>query len=296
MKFTFVILHYHIGSIIDTIECINSIINFIVDKDYNILVVDNGSPDNSFKHLSQIYSESKIVKIISSKVNLGFSKGNNFGIDYALEHYSPTFYIVINNDTLITQSNFLKLIEEEHNHSNFDILGPDIINLNGKHQNLDFKVLESKKDVLKEIRKNEKELLKIKKNRTFYSIYFNICILIKAPIKILFRLFKPISSNKTQNIRRENVPLHGSAIIFHKNYILNYPNDSFFKHTFMFAEEDILFQRVKRDNLISIYQPRIVIIHKEDSSTNQLNPNRLNSYIFKLNHKISSLKTFYQLL
>ena len=65
---------------------------------YKILVVDNGSNDGSVGYLKKLF-KGKIDLIINSN-NYGFSKGNNIGIKYALEHGSEYLFL-INNDTIL---------------------------------------------------------------------------------------------------------------------------------------------------------------------------------------------------
>ena len=124
MKFTFVILHYLTTE--DTVECIDSIIKNIKYDNYNIIVVDNGSYNNSGEKLKRIYESNKSIKIILNKNNLGFAKGNNLGFNYAKYELNSDFVALINNDTIINQYDFITNIIKSYNKYNFDILGPDI--------------------------------------------------------------------------------------------------------------------------------------------------------------------------
>ena len=80
-----------------TTECINSILNSTY-VNYKILVVDNGSKDGSVEYLSKLFKGK--IKIIINSNNYGFSKGNNIGIKYALEH-GAEYLFLINNDTVL---------------------------------------------------------------------------------------------------------------------------------------------------------------------------------------------------
>ena len=81
--FSFVILHYI--SITDTIECIESILKNINYLKYYIIVVDNGSKNNSGNILKEKYKNNSNVKVILNENNLGFARGNNVG--YKLAKY-----------------------------------------------------------------------------------------------------------------------------------------------------------------------------------------------------------------
>ena len=63
----------------------------------HIVVVDNLSADDSFLILSKYYQKNRFVDVISSGSNGGYSKGNNFGIKFAINKYSYVEYIAIMN-------------------------------------------------------------------------------------------------------------------------------------------------------------------------------------------------------
>ncbi len=92
-----------------------------------IIVVDNGSSDNSVKFVRKFKkSNSNIqIKLIENKQNLGFTGGNNVGIKYALE--SDADYIMLLNNDVIVKNNFWQPMIDylEKNHQ-AGILGPKI--------------------------------------------------------------------------------------------------------------------------------------------------------------------------
>lgn len=66
---------------LDTLGCISSLKK--IDYPYfDIIVVDNGSREDSVR---QIRREHPDIKIIEVGKNLGYSIGNNIGIKYALD-------------------------------------------------------------------------------------------------------------------------------------------------------------------------------------------------------------------
>lgn len=97
-------------------NCILSIKKNIKDIDYEIIVVDNKSIDDSIFMLEQ---EFKDIILIKSSKNLGFGKANNKGIDYA----NGDYIFLLNSDTLIINNVleiFYKFMEE---HKNVGICG-----------------------------------------------------------------------------------------------------------------------------------------------------------------------------
>lgn len=130
-----VVLHYI--TINDTIECVQSIFQLSQDEiNLQIVIVDNASPDSSGKQLLQYFKDKENVKVLLSEENLGFSKGNNIGFNYAKKYLDPDFILLVNNDIVIEQNNFLMHLIEIYQKDRFDIAGPQIIStVNGRNQN-----------------------------------------------------------------------------------------------------------------------------------------------------------------
>jgi len=105
----------------ETIECVDSI-SRIEYSNYKILIVDNGSDSNE---IDNIVLQFPFVKIIKSKENLGFSGGNNLGIEYAIK-LNADFILLLNNDTIV-EPNFLGiLVHHSTQNINVGILVPKI--------------------------------------------------------------------------------------------------------------------------------------------------------------------------
>lgn len=78
-----------------TIDCIKSIRQSTY-QNYEIIVVDNNSPDHSGENLSQLEG----IRFLQMKENLGFAAGNNRGIEVALSD-GCEYVMLLNNDTVI---------------------------------------------------------------------------------------------------------------------------------------------------------------------------------------------------
>lgn len=279
MKFCFIILHYK--NFEDTIECVESIFEKLKNKEeYRVIIVDNGSNDISTQKLEKYMKENQgRVEIIFSKQNLGFAKGNNLGASYTIEKYEPDFLIVINNDTLMIDENFFLKVEKVFKKKKFDILGPYIEGKDGQPQNPYINVIYGRKQILKNLIKNRIYLL---------IEYLNLNILRER----LRKIKKVKKYNYTSE--QENVALMGAALVFSKQYYEKYEH-IFYEKTFMYCEEDILYYRIKKDKLISIYAPNIRIFHKEESTTNKIMKTSKKQRIFKLKYQINSLKIYLEL-
>lgn len=280
MKFCFIILHYK--NFEDTIECLDSIFKKYKNKEeYKIIIVDNGSADNSTQKLENYQKKNKNkIEVVFSKENLGFARGNNLGANYAIKKYEPEFLIIINNDTLMIDDDFFNKIEDIYNKKRFDILGPYIEGKDGKPQNPYVNVIYGKKAILKNLIKNRIYLL---------LEYIDLSMI----RKVMSKLKKEKYYDYT--LEKENIALMGAAFIFSKKYYKKYKN-IFYEKTFMYCEEDILYYRIQRDKLVSIYNPNIKIFHKEESTTSKLNISNRKSKIFKLKNQYKSLKEYYKLI
>lgn len=75
-KISIVIVNYNSGSFL--YKCLSSIITF-VKVDYEVIVVDNYSSDNSIELCHDFFEEDNLV-LIQLDDNLGFAKANNIGV------------------------------------------------------------------------------------------------------------------------------------------------------------------------------------------------------------------------
>ncbi len=111
----------------DTYACVES----LRKSDYyslNIIVVDNGSNEENYKELTRSVSG---VHFIRSDVNLGFARGNNLGIQYALEN-DADYILILNNDTIIDSQMVTKIVEAMETDPKIGIAGPVIYYINDK--------------------------------------------------------------------------------------------------------------------------------------------------------------------
>lgn len=99
------IILVNFNSYSDTIECIKSIKN-ITYENYKIVVVDNGSTKGDEKSITFLKDNTYYIQ---SKINLGFSGGNNLGINFSKKKFSPDYYLLLNNDTIV-KKDFLKFL------------------------------------------------------------------------------------------------------------------------------------------------------------------------------------------
>ncbi len=92
---------------------LDSIYRYTDSEVFDLIIIDNGSTDNTTEYLKNFEKEHSNLKVIYNKENFGYSKANNQGIKLALK--SKYEYIgLLNNDILFTPDwleNTLKIFE-----------------------------------------------------------------------------------------------------------------------------------------------------------------------------------------
>lgn len=272
-KITFLILHYI--TIEDTKKCIESIKN-LKYKNKDIVVVDNGSSNNTGIILQDMYKNDQNIHVILSKNNLGFANGNNLGFKYIKDNLNSDFIVMINNDVYMIQEDFCNKIVNEYEKSSFAVLGPKIILRNNIVSDYPNKM------------KSLKEYKKLLKDR---NLYYNLNKYhLRYVYSVIFRLKKIFNKKEyiDKNLRKEDALLNGCALIFSKNYIDKFVGLD--NRTFLYFEEQLLYLRLKKNNLLPVYNPELVIFHNEGVSTNKSIKNERKKVAFKLENEINSLK------
>ncbi len=105
----------------DTLECLNSL-RQLQYVNYEVIVIDNGSSDDSVKCIQQQFP---YVTILQNEGNLGFVVGNNLGIRDALASGSD-YVLLLNNDTLVEPSFLTALIIIAEKYADIGMLNPVI--------------------------------------------------------------------------------------------------------------------------------------------------------------------------
>ena len=90
IKVSIIIVNYNTFGL--TSRCIQSIMHFVNDLAYEIILVDNNSTDTDPNAFTEQFP---FVRLIKSQTNLGFAKGNNVGIAAA----SGDYILLLNSDT-----------------------------------------------------------------------------------------------------------------------------------------------------------------------------------------------------
>ena len=117
-KVSIIVLTYN--QLAYTKECLQSIIEKTAYPNYEIIIVDNKSTDETPKYLMELEKQYAQIKVILNDENLGFAAGNNVGIKAS----SGEYIILLNNDTVVTRGWITGLIKHFEQDNQLGILGP----------------------------------------------------------------------------------------------------------------------------------------------------------------------------
>ena len=253
-KIGFCILHFH--AIDETVNCILSIKENIDTDNYEIVVVDNNSSNGTGEILRKKYINDEKVTIILNKENLGFARGNNVGFKYLKDKGKCNYIVMLNNDVVLKSKNIYTESIKEYKNSKFAVMGPKIYDKNNEYGQVG-EFIDNPKIVKKNI----------------FVLYFLLLLSYIRMLKIFIKLKKKTNSviNTNDGIRKENIMLHGCFWIFSPTYVK--PFDGLDGRTFLYGEEDLLYIRLLKNHMTSIYNPKIVIQHLEDVATNKSEKN-----------------------
>jgi len=115
------------------LDCVGKLLPEINSLSAKIVLVDNCSNDDSIKLIEKWIAEksntSQII-FIKNENNIGFSGGNNTGINAIKANY----YLLLNSDAFVTQGAVSALLDMAKKNQKVGLVGPQLVNENGKKQ------------------------------------------------------------------------------------------------------------------------------------------------------------------
>lgn len=103
----------------DTVECLESLAQ-IDYPNYQVIVVDNGSTDDSIMQLKQRFDW---IRLLETGENLGFSAGVNYGIERARD---LELILLLNNDTIVAPNFLTELVKTIQSDNTIGLVGGKI--------------------------------------------------------------------------------------------------------------------------------------------------------------------------
>lgn len=278
MKIGYVVLHYK--TIDYTIKCVDSLIYHrekTGNNNIEIIIVDNGSPNDTGEILEAKYKDYSFIKVILSKKNVGFAKGNNLGFAYAKNTLKCQFIALLNNDTEIIDDGFTKKIVNIFEEEKYYVLGPDIYDTIRGHMNPEEQYILTLMGAIKTCRSIKARLADVKVHPEKY-------IREQGPIKFIPK----VEEKKT------NLKLNGACLIFSPLYVDKY--DGLYDGTFLFREEDCLKLEMDYYGYKMLYHPDIQIAHKGMSTISREYADAIRAEIMSNEQHLNSVKAYIRLI
>lgn len=224
MDVSIIIVNYNTKEILR--NCLNTITKHTKNIDYEVIIIDNASTDDSVKMLSTEFPQFILIK---SDINLGFGKANNEGFKIA----KGRNYFLLNPDTLL-QNNAVKILSDFiDSDESYAVCGGNLLNADETPQpsfSMYFHSIKSKLSILFYF-----------PNRKKYSCNFNYST---SPIEVAV--------------------VFGSAFMIKSRIIKQI--GGFNPNFFLYAEEDELCYRIKKAKYKIMNYPKSRIIHLDGSA------------------------------
>lgn len=297
MRYAFVILHYK--AIEATIDCIRSITALEVPDGSSLLavIVDNGSKDGSYEKLQKLFAFDERVEVVSTGENIGFARGNNFGLNTIRKQMEPDYVVATNNDVVIPNRGFLSDIEHLQYETGFSVLGPDVYNpVTHEHQSPCGQGLISLAQVDEMIDRNQRELERLQHPRGKNRIYLALRdSRIGDELATLKHRCLEQADNRNWDSRQRNLVLQGSLLVFGSRWLREFPF-LFYPKTFMYLEENFLQLLALKHDLELVYDPSIRVHHLHGIATKVGRSKWSDRQLFYYKNVLNSLVAYRELL
>jgi GT2 family glycosyltransferase len=234
-----------------------------------VVIVDNASNEEDKKKLEPICVNHPCVKIINLNTNIGYFGGLNEGLKYARSKYSDHDWIVIGNNDLEFPNDFCnKIAERQDVFKCHAVVSPDVVTLDGLHQ-------------------NPHVISKISAVRVMlYDIYFSNYI-IGLSIFAIARWLGVIARRSDMNhwkVAQSIEQGHGSCYLLSPLFFSLF--DSLWSPTFMMGEEFFLSLQLKEKHEKVFYTPQIYVLHHMHGALNSV-PRRKRWEMERIAHLIA---------
>lgn len=208
MDLSIIIVNYNVTDFLR--NCLSSIQKFIININYEVIVIDNQSSDVSWKNLIPEFPQ---FKFIENEKNEGFAKANNKAVKFA----SGNYILLLNPDTEIEGDYMMELLNFANSKENFGCLGVRMHNASGEF------LPESKRSVPGMANSFEKLFTNFKNNYSKSYYQNNINEFDVAEVEIItgaFFLCKREIYNKTEGLD-ETYFMYGEDIDLCYTLLLN---------------------------------------------------------------------------
>ena len=232
-----------------------------------LVVVDNNSDLEYVKILQDIDDQYDNLITILNKDNVGYFPGLNKGIEYVLNNHPDYRYLVVGNNDLIFDKEFSAQLNAKNElFEQYPVVSPDIVTLDGFHQN---------PHVVSGISKFREFIYDL-----YYSNYYLAGFIRK--IAALTQSFTDRKDEEQYEIPQEIYQGYGACYILGPLFFENW--NALWTPSFMMYEEFFLSRQLESGGYKIYYEPTISIKHHWHASMNKL-PGKKRWEMAKASHK-----------
>lgn len=228
-------------------RCLNSIIVYTEDVEYEIIAVDNNSSNRDIETFPEKYPT---VKFFFRNVNDGFGAGCNFGVRKA--DPSSKYYVFINPDIIFIDNSLNKFYDFMEAHTDVGVCSGLLINTNGE-------VLYS------------------------YNYDMNILWELKGSFDIGIEKHKKKLINRSEVVNNKPFEIDWAlgAVLFIRRDVFNSVK-GFDENFFLYTEDNDLQYRIREQGFKILCIPAFRFIHYYGSSMDDKNAkSKYNYYLYK---------------
>ena len=262
LQVSIVIINYNTFEL--TCNCIQSIYDKTKEIEFEIILIDNASTENPPEDFLKRFP--KII-LIKSKVNLGFSKGNNLGISNSNAEY----ILLLNSDTVLLNDAISICYQKINTNDSIGIITSKLLSVDGsiQHQCHKFETISLK---LIELLRIHKLWSKEKRSEKLLNGYFN-----HEQEMVVDRIW-------------------GTFFMFSKNILKSFPDKKLADRFFMYGEDnEWCYQLDKYTSQHILYWPDAEVEHLIGGSKfNEISNSKKNDVI--LANKKIYLQDYYGVL
>jgi GT2 family glycosyltransferase len=248
LKYEFVTVVYNNSK--DTHDFLESLSSMHCNGDVSCVIIDNSDVDNIINEIKKLELIFPFVKVLNSGENLGYFGAFNYY--FKNSHLFDGDIVLLCNNDLIFCNDFLLNFEKSTYPENVFVVCPDVITLDGVHQN---------PHVLKPRTKIQRIKLDL-----YFTHYYVACIL------IFIKKISGLNSKKSKVHSYSNPGyLHmgiGACYVLLPTFLdkfkyLNFPH-------FLYGEEAYLTEQVHNAGGALYYDPALKVQHKESATLSKL--------------------------
>lgn len=219
-----------------TCDCIESVLKYTTGVPYEIILVDNASPNDNPDDFLQKFPTITLVK---SKENGGFAKGNNLGIEAA----KGDIILLLNSDTVLTEDSISIAAKKLQQMPNVGALSVRLVYPDGKLQHTARKFRSIRNEILDILRP------------------FLLMLPYKKRAKLMLNQYFKGDYNTYADW------VSGAFLMFRRETLDKRPGKKLDERFFMYGEDQLWCYQFHELGYVSYYLADTTVIHIHNAST-----------------------------